>query len=247
MTREKKNLFHQRKKGLPITYDGSNEPIPLAYVSQKWPDKLTLKINASTQDWNTLHHLAMTSPEYLGRLIFLHITRPVYDNFLLKEKRNLPRGFHNEAEQIFMEEARMYVAAAYAVLSYWAKHPFTAWPDYLQAIIREAEKLWTEEIIWPPIKQHQQYLKNERQSVDVTAGVKYLLMLKHGRRGDELGLGNVELMDNEVFSKIYMDKKKVEAAVALRDDFMQKYGDSLTIDVLYEFVPKFGWEYERLI
>ena len=140
MTRKKKNLFYQRQKGESIAYDGGVKPIPLAYVSQEWPDKLTLKIKASTQDWNTLHQLANSSPEYLGRLIFLHITRPVQEKFLSREGRNLPRGFHNEAEQIFMEESRLYVAAAFAVISHWAKSPLTDWPDYLKAEIRDAEK-----------------------------------------------------------------------------------------------------------
>ena len=149
MTGEKKNLFHQRKKGEPIAYEGSIEPIPIAYVSKEWPDKLTLKINASPQDWNTLHQLAEFSPEYLGRLIFLHITRPVQEKFLSREGRNLPRGFHNEAEQIFMEESRMYVAAAFAVISHWAKSPLTTWPDNLKAVIREAEIRFGEKTFGP--------------------------------------------------------------------------------------------------
>jgi hypothetical protein len=152
MPYEKKHSFHQRKKGDPIAYDGSIEPIPLAYVSQEWPKELTLKIKASPQDWNTLHQLADSSPEYLGRLIFLHITRPVYEEFLSREGKNLLRGFHNEARQIFMEESRMYVAAAFTVLSYWTERPFTAWPKDLQAVIRGAEKRLGEESIWPPIK-----------------------------------------------------------------------------------------------
>lgn len=239
MTREKKN-FHQRKKGDPITYDGSVEPIPLAYVSQEWPDKLTLKISASPQDWDTLHQLANSSPEYLGRLIFLHITRPVQEKFLSREGRNLPRGFHNEAEQIFMEESRMYVAAAYAVLSYWGEHPLTAWPDDLQAVIRAAEKRLGKESIWYPGKQSH---KNERQSVEVIAVVRYLLRLKYGIRWKELGLDNVEKMDNEIFRKIYLDKNKVDAAIALQNNYLQKHEVPPPIDVLYKFVPGFGWEY----
>jgi len=239
MTREKKN-FHQRKKGDPIAYDGSVEPIPLAYVSQEWPDKLTLKINASPQDWNTLHQLADADPEYLGRLIFLHITRPVYEKFLSREGRNLPRGFHSEAEQIFMEKARMYVAAAYAVLLHWAEHPLTAWPDDLQAVIRDAEKRLGKESIWYPGKQSPE---NERQSVDVIAVVRYLLKLKYGVRWKELGLDNVEKMDNEIFRKIYLDKNKIDAAMALQNNYIQKQEVPPSIDVLYEFVPGFGWEY----
>jgi hypothetical protein len=46
----------------------------------------------------------------------------------------------------------MYVAAAFAVLSYWAEHPLTAWPDDLQAVIRDAKQIWGRENIWPPEK-----------------------------------------------------------------------------------------------
>jgi hypothetical protein len=234
MTREKKS-FHQRQKGTPITYDGSVAPIPLAYVSQEWPDKLTLKINASPEDWDTLHQLADSSPEYLGRLIFLHITRPVQEKFLSKEGRNLPRGFHNEAEQIFMEESRRYAAAAFAVLSHWAKSPLTDWPDYLKAEMLDAEKRLGKTNIWHP----------EKESVVVIAVVRYLLKLKFGRRGIELGLKDIEdidNMDNSDFRKIYFDKKKIDAAVAIQNNFIKRYGNPITIDTLYEVVPGFGWE-----
>jgi hypothetical protein len=233
MTREKKNLFHQRKKGEPIAYDGRVEPIPLAYVSEEWPDELTLKIKASPQDWNTLHQLAMSSPEYLGRLIFLHITRPVYDKFLSREGRNLPRGFHNEAEQIFMEEARRYSAAAFVVLSHWETRPLIEWPDYLKAVIHDAEIRWGKENIWPP----------EKESVDVIAVVRYLLRSKYGIEGKKLGLDDLEDMDNEIFRKIYFDKKKIDAAMALQNNYIQNHEIPPPIDVLYEFVPGFGWEY----
>jgi hypothetical protein len=131
MTSEKKNLFHQRKKGEPIAYNGSVEPIPLAYISQEWPDRLALKIKACPQDWNTLHQLAEADPEYLGRLIFLHITRPVYEKFLSKEGRILPRGFHTEAEQIFMEKARMYVAAVCSLTPKACATLSAAWISWL--------------------------------------------------------------------------------------------------------------------
>ena len=150
MTSEKKHSFHQRKKGEPIKYYGGVEPIPLAYVSQEWPNKLTLKIKASPQDWNTLHQLADSSPEYLGRLIFLHITRPVQEKFLSREGRNFLGGFIMRREQIFMEESRMYVAAAFAFLSHWEKSPLTDWPENLKADIREAEKRLGKKSIWPP-------------------------------------------------------------------------------------------------
>jgi hypothetical protein len=58
---------------------------------------------------------------------------------------------------------------------------------------------------------------------------------------DKLGLANLEDMDNEIFRKIYFDKNKLEAA----HDFIQKYGDSLTIDVLYEALPIFPWVYVK--
>jgi len=208
-------------------------------VSQEWPTELTLKISASTKDWNTLHQLADSSPEYLGRLIFLHITRPVQKQFLSKEGRTLPRGFHNEAEQIFMEESRRYVAASFTVLSYWAEHHLTDWPDNLKAVIREAEKLWGKENIWPPEKQSPE---NERQSVDVIAMVRYLLKREYGIRRKELGLKDVEDMNNETFRRIYADKNKLEAAATLNDNFIKKYGNSLDVDTLYKFVPGFGWE-----
>ncbi|MBM4289482.1 MAG: hypothetical protein FJ135_15300 [Deltaproteobacteria bacterium] len=239
MNREKKNIFYQRKKGEPITYDGSAEPIPLSFVSQEWPNKLTLKINASPQDWNILHQLAEASPEYLGRLIFLNITRPINEKFLSREGKALPRGFHSEAQKILMEEARRYSAAAFAVLSHWAKQPLTTWLDELKAQIHEAEKLWGKENIWPPEKQS---YENDRQSIDVITVVRYLLNIKDGIRRDELGLDNLEEMDNEIFRKIYLDKDKVEAAKAINDNFIQKYGDPLDIDRLHECVPGFGWE-----
>jgi len=232
MTSEKKNLFHQRQKGESIAYDGSVEPIPLAYVSQEWPDKLTLKIKASTQDWNTLHQLANSSPEYLGRLIFLHITRPVQEKFLSREGRNLPRGFHNEAEQIFMEESRLYVAAAFAVISHWAKSPLTDWPDYLKAEIRDAEKRLGKNNIWHPVK----------ESVEIITVVRYLLKIKYGRRGVELGHKDIEDIDNKEFRKIYFDKKKIDAAVTIQNNFIKRFGNPMTIDTLYEVVPGFGCE-----
>ena len=232
MTKEKKNLFYQRKKGEPITYEGSIGPIPLPYTSQEWPDKLTIKIKASPQNWNTLHQLADSSPEYLGKLIFLHITRPVQEKFLSREGRNLPRGFHNEAEQIFMEESRMYVAAAFAVLSHWANIPLNDWPDNLKVVIREAEIILGEKSIWPP----------QKESIDVIAVVRYMLNLKTGIRRNELCISNLEHMDNEGFYKVYFDQNKIEAAVAINNDFIKKFGKSLSIETLYDFVPGFGWE-----
>jgi hypothetical protein len=257
MTREKKNLFHQRKKGEPITYDGSVKPIRRPFGKQKGSglsDKLTLKIKASPQDWHTLYLLAKADPEYLGRLVLIHITRPVYEQFLSREGIHLSGGLHNVEQQLFMEKARSYAAAAYAVLSHWAKSPLATWPDDLKAIIREAENKLTKESIWPPTREIEKTLGKEstwppprkkklpEKSIDVIAVVRYLINSKYGRRGDELGLGNVEHMDNEIFRKIYFDKNKLKAAVALLNDFIQNYGDSLTIDELYDDVPKFGWE-----
>ncbi len=251
MTREKKNLFYQHKKGDPILYQGSVKPIRLPFGKQKGPDKLTLEIKASPQDWNTLHLLAQADSEYLRRLIFLHITRPVYEQFLSREGIHLPGGLHNVERQLFMEKARSYAAAAYAVLSHWAKSPLTTWPDDLRAVIREAEIRLGEESIWPPPREIEEILgqkppprkkKPPKKSIDVIAVVRYLINSKYGRRGDELGLANVEHMENEIFRKIYLDKNKLKAAVALLNDLIQKYGGSLTIDELYESVPKFGWE-----
>ncbi len=250
MTREKKNLFYQRKKGEPITYDGSVEPIPLPFGSQEGPTRLALKIKASPQDWNTLFLLATSAPEHLGKLIQFYITTPVYEKFLSREEGHLPGGFHNEARQIFMDETRRYAAAAYAVLSHWAKRPLQSWPDGLKAEIREAEKTLGEESIWPPPREIEEILgqkppprkkKPPKKSINVIAVVRYLINSKYGRRGDELGLKNVLHMDadNESFSKIYLDKNKLKAA----KDFIQKYGNSLTIDVLYEALPIFPWVY----
>lgn len=257
-TNKKKNLFYQRKKGEPIKYNGSVEPLPLAYVSEEWPDKLALKIEASPQDWNTLHQLAMTSPEYLGKLI-LDITRQVQKDYLSKEGRNLPRGFHNEARQIFMEEVRRYAAAAYAVISYWRKRPLDEWPDNLKIIIEKAEKKLGEDIVWPPSPDIQKTLGKEstwlpprkkkppKKSIDVIAIVKYLINLEYGRRRDELGLDNVQDMDNEVFDKTYLYKKKLNAAKTWRNKLIKKYGgDFLTIDVLLGYVPGFDFEWENM-
>lgn len=231
MTRERKKLIDQRKKGEPITYDGSVEPIPLPFGNQEGPNKLTLKIKASTQDWNTLFLLAEAAPEHLGKLIRFYVTTPVYEKFLSREESHLPRGFHNEARQLFMDEVRRYAAAAYTVLSHWAKRPLPIWPDDLKAVIREAEKTLGNESIWPP----------EKKSVDVIAVVRVLINYKYGSRGDELGLDSVELMDNEIFRKIYLNKNILEAANA----FIQKYGDSMTIDALYEVLPVFPWVYVK--
>ena len=82
----------------------------------------------------------------------------------------------------------------------------------------------------------------QKESVDVIAVVRYLLNLKTGIRRIELGIDNLEDMDNEGFHKIYFDKNKIEAAVAMNNNFIQKYGNSLSIETLYEFVPGFGWE-----
>lgn len=258
MTREKKNLFYQRKKGEPITYEGIVEPIPLPFGGQEgsewpWPpDKLTLQIKASLQDWKALCILAETSPEYLGDLIRHHITTPVDEKFLSKEGSNLPRGLHNTARQLFMEQARRYVAAAYAVLSHWAKRPLPGWPDYLKAEIREAEKklgeesIWTppreiektlgKESIWPPKKKSQ-----EKKSINVIAVVRFLIKSRYGSKGDELGLDNVEDMDNDIFRKIYLDNNKLAAA----NDFMKNYKGSLSIDTLYKVIPIFPWKYVK--
>lgn len=246
MTSKKKNLFYQRQKGEPITYDGSVEPIPL-HLEER--DTLTLKIKASPQDWDTLYLLAEASPEHLGKLILLKIARPAYEKFLKREEGHLPRGFHNEARQILMDEARRYAAAAYVVLSHWAKRPLSDWPDDLKVVIREAEKTLGENNIWPPPPEIQKTLGKESswppprkkkrpgKSIDVIAIVRYLIDLKYGERGEKLGLKNVEHMDNESFYKIYLDKDKLKAA----KPFIQKYGDSLTIDELYEVLPIFPW------
>lgn len=253
MTRKKKNLFYQRQKGEPITYNGSVEPIPLPFGSQEGPTKLSLKIKASPQDWNTLFLLAEAAPEHLGKLIRFYITTPVYEKFLSREESHLPRGFHNEARQLFMDEARRYAAAAYTVLSHWAKSPLPIWPDDLKAIIREAEITLGKENIWPPPREIEKTLGKESswppprkkkrpgESVDVIAVVRYLINLKYGSRSDELGIANVEEMNNEIFRKIYLDNNKLEAA----NDFFQKYKYSLTIDVLYKVLPVFPWVYVK--
>lgn len=231
MTREKKNLFHQRKKGALITYDGSIEPVPFPLGNREGPRTLTLKITASPQDWNTLFLLAEAAPEHLGKLINFFVTIPVYEKFLSKEEGNLHRGLHNEARQLFMEQARRYAAAAYAVLSYWAEHPLTTWPQSLQDVIREAEKTSGKENVWPPGK----------KSVDIIAMVKCLIALKYGGKIDELGLENTEFMDNEIFRKIYLDNNKLVAA----NDFMQESKGFLSIDALYDVIPIFPWVYVK--
>ena len=212
MTREKKNLFHQRQKGEPITYDGSVEPIPFPLGNREGPIALNLKITASPQDWDTLFILAEAAPEHLGKLIKFYITTHVHEKFLSKERINQPRGVHNEARQLFMEQVRRYAAAAYAALSYWVKNPQSTWPDYLKAEIYDAERKLGEESIWPPKMKSQ-----EKKSVNVIAVVRSIIDSRYSSKGDELGLDNVEHMDNEIFHKIYLDNNKLEAA----NDFMQ--------------------------
>ncbi|MGB8991374.1 MAG: hypothetical protein WCD80_04910 [Desulfobaccales bacterium] len=53
----------------------------------------------------------------------------------------------------------------------------------------------------------------------------------------------MEKMDNEIFRKIYLDKNKIDAAMALQNNYIQKHEVPAPIDVLYELVPGFGWEY----
>ena len=231
MPRAKKNLFHQRQKGEPITYDGSVEPIPFPLGNREGPIALNLKITASPQDWDTLFILAEAAPEHLGKLIKFYITTHVHEKFLSKEGINQPRGFHNEARQLFMEQARRYAAAACAVFSHWAKHPLPTWPQYLQDVIREAEKTSGKENVWPPGK----------KSVDVIAMVRCLIALKYGERIEELGLDHTEYMDNETFRNIYLDKNKLEAA----NDFMQESRGFLSIDALYDVIPIFPWVYVK--
>jgi hypothetical protein len=229
-THKKKNPFSQRKKGAPIAYNGSVEPIPLLPgLAER--DTLTLKIKASPQDWDTLILLAEAAPEHLGKLIRFYITRPAYEKFLKSEGSNLPRGLHNAAEQLFIDEARRYAAAAYTVLSHWAKRLLTTWPQSLQDVIREAEENSGKENVWPPGK----------KSVDVIAIVKCLIALRYKEKIDELGLANTEFMDNKTFRKIYLGKNRLEAA----KDLIKIYGDSLTINALYEALPVFPWVYVK--
>jgi hypothetical protein len=259
MTREKKSLFHQRKKGEPIKYNGSVEPIPLP-PELKWndaplsPRTLTLEIKASPQDWNTLHILAEASPEHLGKLILFYIARPVYEKFLKREGVNLPRGLHNLTKHLFMDDIRSYATAAYAVISHWGNHPPTAWPAFLKSLVQMAEKKLGEELIWPPPPEIEKILgkecdwtppqKNKSQrSLNVIEVVKYLVTSNYGLRGEEYGFASVEHMDNDIFYKIYIDKNKLKAA----KDLIREYGKAMTIHVLYNIMPKFGWEYERVI
>jgi hypothetical protein len=72
--------------------------------------------------------------------------------------------------------------------------------------------------------------------------VRYLLKLKYGIRWKELGLDDVEKMDNEIFRKIYLINNKVEAAMALQNHYLQNHEIPLPINVLYQYVPGFGWE-----
>ena len=227
MTSEKKNSFHQRQRGAPITYDGSVEPIPFPLGNREEPNTLTLKITASPQDWNTLFLLAEAAPEHLGKLIKFYITSNVYEKFLSKEGINQPRGFHNAAEQLFMDEARRYAAAAHTVLSHWAKSSLSTWPQSLQAVIREAEKTSGKENVWPP----------EKKLVDIIAMVRCLIALKYGEKIYDLNLANTEFMDNEIFRKIYLDNHYLKIA----RKSIQKYGDSLSIDVLFDILPIFPW------
>jgi hypothetical protein len=250
MTRDKKNLFQQRKKGEPITYDGSFDPIPLPFGNQEGPNKLTLKIKASPQDWNTLFLLAEATPEHLGKLIQFYIARPAYEKCLKKEGSNLPRGLHNVVEQLFMDDARRYAAAAYTVLSHWAKRPLTKWDKNLKDVIEQAEKILGKESVWPPPREIEKTLGKESiwpppqkkksletKLVDVVAVVRALITKKFGFRIDELGIAKVDEMENDIFSKIYLDKNKLKAAKL----FIKKYGDSLSIDELYEVLPVFPW------
>jgi hypothetical protein len=227
MPRKTKNLFHQRKKGEPITYDGSIEPIPFPLGSREGPSALTIKITASPEDWQTLFLLVEADPEHLGKLIKFYIATPIYEDFLTREGANLPRGRHEAGEKLFMDKARRYAAAAYTVISHWATGPITTWPEYLQALIREAEKTSGKLNVWPPGK----------KSPDVIAMVRCLIALKYGEKIEELGLANTEYMDNEVFRNIYLDNDHLKAA----NKFMEKYGDVLTIDLLYDILPVFPW------
>lgn len=224
----RKKIFHQRKKGDPISYDGSVDPIPLPYPRQKDsklpspPDTLTLKIKASPQDWHTLYLLAQADPEYLGKLILINVANPVYEKFLSREELHLPGGLHSEVRQQFMSEARNYTAASFTILSHWAKTPSKSWPEYLRIIIDEAEEKLGKESIWPPRK----------KTIDVIAVVRFLLNLEYGGRGEMLGFDDVELMENEIFRKIYFDKNKIEPA----KHFFQKSNFSLTTDELRKLI-----------
>ena len=57
-----------------------------------------------------------------------------------------------------------------------------------------------------------------------------------------MGLKNIEDMDNEGFRKIYFDNNKIDAAMAIQNNYIQNHEIPLSIDVLYKFVPGFGWE-----
>jgi hypothetical protein len=251
MARKKKNLFYQHKKGEAIKYQGEVEPIPLSPALFS-SGKLNLEIKASINDWNTLYLLAEAAPEYLGKLIKFYIAKPVYEEFLSREGTNLPRGLHNMEEQLFMDDARRYAAAAYTVLSHWAKRPLTDWPDDLKALIEQAEKILGEENIWVPPREIEKTLGKEsvwppkekspqKKSLDVTAVVRVLTNMKLGSRAGKLGLKNIEEMDNEIFSKLYLDKNKLEAANA----FIQKYGSSMTVEDLYQVLPVFPWQFVK--
>ncbi|MFZ5447056.1 MAG: hypothetical protein ACOZFS_00255 [Thermodesulfobacteriota bacterium] len=227
MSHKTKNLFHQRKKGEPITYDGNIEPIPFPLGSREGPNALTLKITASPEDWQTLFLLAEADPEHLGKLIKFYITNPIYEHYLTKEEINQTRGVHDIAERNFMDRARRYAVATYTVLSQWAKGPMASWPEYLQALIREAEKTMGKENVWPP----------EKEAPDVITMVRCLIALKYGNQIKQFRLTEPEFMDNEVFRKTYLDKNKLKAAKF----YIQEYGDKMTVEWLFDILPEFPW------
>ncbi|MBW1987897.1 MAG: hypothetical protein JRI50_11920 [Deltaproteobacteria bacterium] len=224
--------FRQRKKGAPIVYDGKDNPIPLPWGRQEnsnlpWPPgELRLKIVASPKDWETLYTMSWATPELLGRLIFKNIAEPVYEKFLLREAHPAPRGVHAHpqdsvnryalgARELFMWQARCYVAATHTIVMHWRKRPLKEWPSYLRELEGEASLLHSNKKV---------------KGIELT-----MFCFEKKFRARRMMLGMEEFIDEESFRKIYLLPEFIRRARRIYNE-REESGEEVTIDKLYELM-----------
>jgi len=129
---KKKHSIRQRKKG-DIIHCDCKIPLQPNIVSLSGDevapegDKINLTISAYPGDWEKLSRF---SPDDLGKLLYLNAIYPVCTEKI----------WDIESQDEFMHHSRIFIAAAFVIISHWIAKPEKEWSNYFRELITKLKE-----------------------------------------------------------------------------------------------------------
>jgi hypothetical protein len=108
-------------------------PIPVWLDEKNQFDNFELKVSASRKAWTILHNLSLERPEYVGKLIYLHLAEPAF-SFIKPGPRF--RGI-NTGREIFVLRMKELIPPVYYWIFWWLKEPPKNWSTDLSTLVEK--------------------------------------------------------------------------------------------------------------